>query len=157
MTFLRLKPSYTPFFGSALAPWQWPEDLEEFFRAPLSMIREPLLTSGDWRPALDLLETDDAYVVQVDLPGVSEESIDLSLDGEVLTVSGERKPSDTKREYIRCEMAEGTFRHQVRLPSEVDADAIDAMHTDGVLTVTLRKRAVRAPHRIEIATATATA
>lgn len=146
---LSLSPIVDPFF-TCTSPWEWSEDLEAFFRAPFSMIREPLLTTGDWCPGVDLLETDEAYVVRVDLPGVTDDSVELSLDGEVLTVAGTREVSEQEGTYIRRELPSGSFRHQVRLPGEVNADAVKAVHAQGVLTVTLPKLEAKAPRRIDV-------
>lgn len=150
MTHLCLRPSYTPFFTRRHSPRMWPHEFDALFRAPFSMLNEMRPSDGDPSPALGLFETEAAYVVQVNLPGVAEDAIDLRLDGEVLTLSGERKPSGVEGRDLRREIAAGRFEHQVRLPGEVDADNVSATHAAGVLTVTLPKLAAPEPRRIDV-------
>jgi len=92
-------------------------------------------------PALDLYEDKDGLVVKVELPGMKKEDISISLEDEVLTVSGERKyeaPQDAVT-TCRCERVLGRFERCVSLPCKVDAGKINAVYADGVLTVTLPK------------------
>ena len=94
---------------------------------------------------VDLSETDREVVVQVDLPGLEEKDVQVTLDRNALVVSGEKKSEhETKdRQYHRVERSYGSFRRVVPLPAEVDETKSDAVYKNGVLTVRLNKAA---PH-----------
>lgn len=94
----------------------------------------------DVRAALgDLEETDDGFVLEVDLPGVARGDIDIQLDGRRLTVTAQRKERERVGVLRRRTRHVGTYHHEVLLPSEVDPDAVDAQLDDGVLAVRLPK------------------
>ena len=105
-----------------------------------------------WLPATDVVESDTHYVLRADLPGVSESDINVELDHNVLTISGERKSEqeDRKPGYYRVERTSGSFRRSVRLPEGVEADAITATFDRGVLEVTVPKPAQAQPHKVQI-------
>ncbi|MET0684717.1 MAG: Hsp20/alpha crystallin family protein [Solirubrobacteraceae bacterium] len=105
-----------------------------------------------WTPAMDLAETEDAFVLRADLPGVSQEDVSIELEDTVLTVSGERK-SDHEHKgegFYRVERAFGAFSRSLTLPQGVDPEAIAAQFTDGVLEVRIPKPEQRKPRRIAI-------
>jgi HSP20 family protein len=105
-----------------------------------------------WSPAMDLVETDDHYVLKADLPGVSEGDVKIELEDNVLTVSGERKSSDedSKQGYYRVERSYGAFSRTLTLPEGVDAGSIDATFDRGVLEVKIPKPEQRKPRKVEI-------
>lgn len=103
-----------------------------------------------WVPAMDLGETDDAYVLRADLPGLDPDDVKIELHDRVLTVSGERR-EERELGYHRVERSYGAFRRSLTLPEGVDADAITASFDKGVLTVTVPKPEERKPRRVEIA------
>ena len=105
-----------------------------------------------WTPAMDLAETEDAFVLRADLPGVSQEDVHIELEDTVLTVSGERKADhETKGEgFYRVERSFGQFSRALTLPKGVDSEAIAASFTDGVLEVRIPKPEQRKPRRISI-------
>src|SRR5215831_2162982 len=95
----------------------------------------------DWTPPVDIRETDQAYVLIADIPGVATEQLEITTDKGVLTIRGERSaqvPSAPDR-YNRIERAHGTFLRRFTLPKTANADAIAAKSTNGVLTVTVPK------------------
>jgi len=106
-----------------------------------------------WSPAMDLVETEDNYVLRADLPGVSEGDVKIELDDNVLTISGERKSAhkEAKEGYYRVERAYGSFSRTLKLPEGVDADSISASFDRGVLEVNVPKPEQRKPRRVEIA------
>ncbi len=106
-----------------------------------------------WSPAMDLVETEDNYVLRADLPGVSEGDVKIELDDNVLTISGERKSAhkEAKEGYYRVERAYGSFSRTLKLPEGVDADSISASFDRGVLEVKVPKPEQRKPRRVEIA------
>jgi HSP20 family protein len=105
-----------------------------------------------WTPAMDLLETDDHFVLRADLPGVAEDDVKIELDEGVLTVSGERKAEhEDKREgYYRVERSFGSFSRTLTLPKGVDPEGVTAAFEQGVLEVRIPKPEQRKPRRIEI-------
>ena len=109
-------------------------------------------TARRWIPAMDLVETDDHLVLRGDLPGMSEDDLDIEIKDNVLTVSGERKAeSEEKGEgYHRVERAFGSFSRSLTLPQGVDADQIKAEFDKGVLEVTIPKPAEAKPTRVQI-------
>jgi HSP20 family protein len=106
-----------------------------------------------WVPAMDLVETDDSFVLRADLPGMTQEDVKIELEENVLTVSGERKSQhEIKQEgYHRVERAFGSFSRSLTLPKGVDADAVTAKFDNGVLEISVPKPEERKPRRIEIA------
>ena len=103
-----------------------------------------------WAPLADVEETEDAYSVEIDLPGVRRDDIDVELDGGVLTVSGEVKEKDRTGILRRRTRRVGQFRYTVTLPGEVDADDVSARLDDGVLTVRVPKSGTARRRRIPI-------
>ena len=105
-----------------------------------------------WTPAMDLLETDDQFVLRADLPGLSEGDVNIELEDNVLTVSGERKAEhEDKREgYYRVERAFGTFSRSLTLPKGVDPEGVTASFERGVLEVRIPKPEQRKPRKITI-------
>jgi HSP20 family protein len=106
-----------------------------------------------WLPAMDLVETEDHFVLRADLPGLSEEDVSIELEESVLTVSGERKAEHESRDegFYRVERAFGSFSRTLTLPKGIDPEAITANFDRGVLEVRIPKPEERKPRRIEIA------
>jgi HSP20 family protein len=105
-----------------------------------------------WIPAMDLVETDDDFVLRADLPGLSEGDVNVELDDNVLTISGERKSEHEERKegYYRVERASGSFARSLTLPEGVDANAIKANFDKGVLEVRIPKPEERKPRKVAI-------
>jgi HSP20 family protein len=105
-----------------------------------------------WIPAMDLVETEEHYVLTADLPGLSQEEISLEFDGDVLTLSGERKSEHTERKegFYRLERATGSFSRTLTLPEGVDPDAVTATFDKGVLEVRIPKPEQRKPKKVSI-------
>jgi HSP20 family protein len=106
-----------------------------------------------WMPAMDLVETDEHFVLRADLPGLTEDDIKIELEDGTLTVSGERKAEHESRNegFYRVERAFGTFSRSLTLPKGVDGEAVTASFDRGVLEVRIPKPEERKPRRIEIA------
>ena len=106
-----------------------------------------------WMPAMDLVETDDHFVLRADLPGLSEQDVNIEVEDRVLTVSGERKSEheSTKEGYHRVERAFGSFSRSLTLPEGIDADAVEASFDRGVLEVRIPKPEQPKPRKITIA------
>ena len=105
-----------------------------------------------WMPAMDLVETDDHFVLRADLPGMSEEDVTIEVEDRVLTISGERKAehAEGKDGYHRVERAFGSFSRSLTLPEGVDAEAVSASFDRGVLEVRIPKPEQRKPRKISI-------
>ena len=102
--------------------------------------------------ALDVAEKDDAYIVKASLPGVNPEDVEVTLTDNVLTIRGEtREDKDIKQEsYHLRERRFGSFARSVTLPNAVNADKIEAVNENGVLTLTLPKAESVKPRKIEV-------
>jgi HSP20 family protein len=109
-------------------------------------------TSRRWIPAMDLLETEDHLVLRGDLPGLTEDDIDIEIKDNVLTVSGERRSDKEEKGegYYRVERAFGSFSRSLTLPQGVDADRVEANFDKGVLEVRIPKPAEAKPTRVQI-------
>jgi HSP20 family protein len=105
-----------------------------------------------WVPAMDLVETQDDFVLRADLPGVKMDDVKIEIEDSVLTISGERKAeTETKDEgFYRLERAFGSFSRSLTLPKGINPDAVRATFTDGVLEVHVPKPEASKPRRIEI-------
>jgi HSP20 family protein len=105
-----------------------------------------------WVPAMDLLETDDHFVLKADLPGLAEGDVNIEVQENVLTLSGERRfEHEVKKDgFYRLERAAGQFSRSLTLPEGVDPDAIAATFDRGVLEVRIPKPEQRKPRRVEI-------
>jgi HSP20 family protein len=105
-----------------------------------------------WAPAVDLLEREDSLVLKADLPGLTQDDVNIEVRDNVLTISGERRTDieDKQNGYYRVERAFGGFSRSLTLPEGVDADRIAANFENGVLEVTIPKPEQRKPRRITI-------
>jgi HSP20 family protein len=108
-----------------------------------------------WMPPVDIYETEDAFVLEAELPGFTTEDLDIELVENRLTLRGERKaPSEVKEEqYRRHERAYGRFERSFLLPAVIDRDKVTAEMHHGVLTLRLAKSDLAKPKRIPIADA----
>ncbi len=108
--------------------------------------------SGRWIPTVDIFEREGFLVVEVEIPGVDPEDIDVSIDAETLKIRAVREVEKeiTEDSYYLVERATGVFQRLIRLPSEVDADKVKAGYENGLLTVTVPKVAPRKSERISI-------
>jgi HSP20 family protein len=112
-----------------------------------------LLTSGSWVPPVDIYENGDQEVVlKVELPDMSREAIDVSVDNGTLTIKGEKKLAQEVKEeqYHRIERRYGNFSRSFTLPRTVDANKVGAEYKNGVLTVRLPLREEAKPRQIKV-------
>lgn len=114
--------------------------------------RTPHGISRRWIPAMDLVETEDHLVLRGDLPGMSEDDVNIEIKDGVLTVSGERKAEheDKGEGYHRVERAFGSFSRSLSLPQGVDPEGIEAKFDNGVLEVRIPRPAEAKPTRVQI-------
>jgi len=109
-------------------------------------------SANQWRPAIDIRETDNAYLIEAEVPGVDPNSIDITLDKGVLTLKGERlaRADDEAGEVRRNERVFGVFERRFTLPDTADVDTIEARAAHGVLSLTIAKKGDSQPRRIEV-------
>jgi HSP20 family protein len=105
-----------------------------------------------WSPPMDLVESEDHFVLKADLPGLSEEDVAIEVHDGTLRISGERKAEHEQREkgWYRVERTFGKFSRSMTLPDGVDPDRIEAKFDRGVLEVRIPKPEERKPRRISI-------
>ncbi|WP_158847848.1 Hsp20/alpha crystallin family protein [Saccharothrix deserti] len=103
-----------------------------------------------WSPLADVAETDDAYLVEVELPGVKREDINIDLIGSELAITGELKEKERQGLFRSRTRRTGQFSYRVTLPHDVDADKVEANLADGVLSVRVPKSEAAKPRRIAI-------
>ncbi len=103
-------------------------------------VRE-LLATADWAPSVDITETDTAYLIKGEIPGVNREDVRVNIENGLLTISGERKQEKEEKgkKFHRIERSYGNFMRSFRLPDNIDEAAVKAEFKDGMLNVTLPK------------------
>ena len=106
-----------------------------------------------WTPSIDVIETDDAIKLKAELAGMEPNDINIEVQDNVLTVSGERRFQEEVKEdkYYRIERRYGSFSRSIALPQTVDESRIDARYDNGVLEVTVPKAEVAKPKKITVA------
>jgi HSP20 family protein len=109
-------------------------------------------TRENWNPAVDILEKDGDLILRAELPGMAEKQIELKLEGNTLTLKGERnlENEDKKNNYHRVESFYGSFMRTFRLPDTVDMEKISADYKNGILTVTMPQKAEVKPREIQV-------
>ena len=109
-------------------------------------------TAQRWVPAMDLVESEDHFLLKADLPGLGEEDVNIEIRDNALTISGERKAEHAQRErgWYRVERSFGQFSRTLTLPEGVNADAVEATFDRGVLEIRVPKPEQRKPRRISI-------
>lgn len=95
----------------------------------------------DWMPTVDVVEEDDRFLLRADLPGLTEDEVDVEVSDDVLTVSGkhEETAEEKKKDYLRRERRYGSFSRSMALPHGIEADDVDARFDKGVLEVAIPK------------------
>ncbi len=135
------------------SPWQ---ELENINRQLARLLDDRALgfggETGEWAPSVDIRETDDALIVEAELPGIEKKDVQIEVRDGVLSISGERRyERDVKEENVhRIERAYGRFARSFVLPTNVDADKIKAKMKNGVLEVRLPKVESAKPKAITI-------
>jgi len=147
---------------SLYRPWNaasWGGSLDQFRQemgALLNRFDAGVAPSSSWRgvfPAVNLYETDDAYMLMAELPGVKSEDIHVSLERSTVTLQGDRKIDYVNQEGVslhRRERQAGSFRRAFELPAVIDADKVEAVHRNGVLLLRLPKSAESQPRQISV-------
>ena len=131
-------------------------DLDEFFGRPRlgqgSDIALQNMTRADWVPAVDVNESDEDFLITVEVPQVKKDDIKIEVQNGMLNIRGERKYENEDKKAHRIERFYGSFQRSFKLPENVEEDNIHAEHKDGMLYVNLPKteKALPATHEITI-------
>lgn len=141
--------NYDPFYSVR----QLQDDINRAFRGWSS--DDSSGVTADWIPAVDINEFDDRFQLFVDVPGVDPKDVEITLEGGVLTITGNRyvqaEKSDESIVRRRTERGSGRFYRRFILPETVDADKVKAKDRHGVLEISIPKQAKAQPRRIEVA------
>ena len=146
----------TPFGQGAMSPMnelnRIRNEIFRLFEDPFAALAPSTSFFEGWEPSIDIYEDRDKVSVKAELPGMKKEDISITLDGNTLTISGERKAEEEHKEgeNYRAERYFGRFQRSIALPQAVDQKKIQATYKDGVLTVTLAKSEEAKSKRIEI-------
>ncbi len=146
---MRLVPYVRRDIGSRLDPSRVFEEFIEDFLAPVSASSP---SGSRWTPPVDVLEKEGDLILRVELPGLEEKDIDLKLEGNVLTLKGERQLEDRENgdNYQRIESFHGSFSRSFTLPETADRDKISADYKNGILTVKIPQRPEVKPREIQV-------
>ena len=128
------------------------DEVERMFRQAFGGRGEAPAATGAWSPALDVEESEEGFVLHVELPGVSADDVEVALEDDVLTITGERGfYADRAAEgFRRIERRFGRFHRAIRLPDRVDVNAVEASYREGLLTITVPKAEEAKPRRIPV-------
>ena len=137
-------------------PWgmlnQLHQEIDRLFDTHSREEENGSVVTSDWAPAVDIKETENAFELHADIPGVKPEDIEVQMDNGILTIKGERR-SEEKVEsegYKRVERQWGTFYRRFSLPDTADAEKINAKSENGVLQITIPKLEKVQPRKITV-------
>jgi HSP20 family protein len=127
---------------------------DTFLREPFGTLSESFSAMGRWAPTLDVAENKKTVTVRAELPGVDPKAIDITVTGDRLTISGEKKETTERKDkdYFHRESRYGSFSRTVPLPSGVDSQQVEAEYDNGVLTVTMQKTPGAVAKKVEVKT-----
>lgn len=128
--------------------------LNRIFGRPLGRLdsNSEMLAMVDWTPSADISETDTAYLIKAEIPGVKKEDVKVTVQEGMLTIQGERKmeKEEKDKKFHRVERSYGSFMRSFRLPDDADESAVKAEFKDGMLNVTLPKSPKAKPKAINV-------
>lgn len=126
-------------------------EMDDLFDSFFKGLDRPFAGYKAW-PAIDVAEEGDTILVRAEVPGCKADDIDISVYGNTLTISGEKKLEEEKKEkgYYHVESSHGSFRRELTLPTDVDPDKINAVCKDGVLSITLPKAATAKAVKVKV-------
>lgn len=112
-----------------------------------------MLAESDWNPSVDISETEAAYLIKADIPGVKKEDVKVTVQDGMVTIRGERKQEKEEKgkKFHRIERTYGNFMRSFRMPDDADESGVSAEFKEGMLNVTLKKSATAKPKSIEVA------
>jgi len=122
------------------------------------LFERPGATAGEWAPRVDVADAGEAVMIRAELPGIEPDSIDITIEQDLLVISGSRSFENKTEEateagvtYRRREIVEGNFVRKIRLSAEVDVDAVTATSTNGILEITVPKQPEELPRKVTVA------
>ena len=126
---------------------------DRFFEPNFLPLSSPF-GKGKWDPIIDISEGRKDITIKAEIPGIEAEDFDISIDGRLLNIRGEKKQEQTEKEetYYRVERSYGYFNRTIELPAEVDPDNVNASYKRGILKIKLRKTKSSETKRIKITT-----
>jgi len=127
------------------------DEMDDLFDSFFRGLDRPFFGYKTWL-AIDIAETENEFVVKAEVPGCKADDIDISVHGNTLTISGEKKEEEEKKEkgYYHVERSYGSFRRDLSLGGDINPDEIKASCKDGVLTVTLPKSDKAKPVKVKV-------
>jgi HSP20 family protein len=127
------------------------DEMDDLFKDFFSDWDGPFSSRTRW-PAMDVTEDENEFMVKAEVPGCKAEDIDISVHGNVLTISGEKKQEKEEKGkgYRHTERSYGTFRRDLNLASEVDSNKVEATYKDGILSIKLPKTEKTKPVKIKV-------
>lgn len=133
-------------------PFSLMRDFDRFFDADAFSTALAEQESSEWLPRVDVSDNNGSVLVRAEVPGVDPNEIDITLDGDMLTLKGSKSVTteDEGEGYTRREIFEGSFRRTVRLPFLADPSAVTASASNGILEVTIPRSEEPAPHKISV-------
>ena len=128
------------------------DEVNRLFSSTFSRGSDEQMFGGAWSPSVDIYENKDNIVLEAELPGMKSEDVNISIENNVLTISGERKfeKKDDSDNFHRVERGYGSFTRSFTLPPSVSSENATAEFENGILHLTLAKREEAKPRRIEI-------
>lgn len=132
--------------GSDLYNKKFSDIMDEFFNDAVTSRK------NSFAPSIDISETDKQYIIDVEVPGIDKKDIELNIDNNMLTISGERSfnKEEEGKQYHRVESHYGTFNRSFRLPDNVESDSVKAAYNNGILNITVDKSEDKLKKQIEI-------
>jgi len=127
------------------------DEMDDLFDSFFRGLDRPFFGYKTW-PAIDIAETENEFVVKAEVPGCKADDIDISVHGSTLTISGEKKQEEERKEkgYYHVERSYGSFRRDLSLPADIDTDKIEAECKEGILSITLPKAETAKPVKVKV-------
>ena len=140
-----------------LSVWNPYHELDELLdryartgRRTLATNDSATLEVGDWMPVVDIEETDEAFVVKAELPGVEKNDVSVNIENGILTIKGEKKTETEDKKRHRVECSYGSFIRSFTLPQSIKPEKVEAEYKNGILNLTIPKAEEVKPKQIEI-------
>ena len=126
------------------------DELDRVVESSFGSIFRPLGSLNRWNPAVDVYQDNEQFTVYAELPGLKKEEIEISLNGDTLTIGGERKHEANGDQGFRTERYFGKFQRSLTLPVSVNSEKVNATYKDGILKVVLPKAEEAKPKQIPV-------
>lgn len=135
-------------------PFREMEELLDRYTVPARRLSttdsDKSVETGYWAPVVDIMETDDDFILRVELPGVEKDDVQVNIDNRIMTIKGEKKNETEDRKIHRSECIYGSFVRNFTLPQDVEIDKVEAAYKNGILNLTLPKMEQAKPKQIAV-------